>query len=149
MADSVREHMLADHTRLDDAIDRLKSAVDGADALGLRREWEVLEQGVRAHFAFEEEALFPLLPDKEVETVQSLQAEHTAIRTQLEEIGVQVELHTLRKETADRLAEALAEHAAREERLLYDVADEASGVLGRASLIERLRLALERRRPGR
>ena len=142
MTHSVKEHMAQDHTRLDDVIDRLKSAVEGANAEGIRREYDVLERAVRAHFAAEEKELFPILPASSADDLKTLQAEHAAIRAKLDEIGLHVELHTLRKEMTDELAASLHAHAMREEVRLYGIADEMLDEASAPPLLERLRREL-------
>ena len=131
---SIRERFGADHAALLRSLDALGNASEGADASELVRVWREFEAGLRAHLEVEEAELFPLLPDRAERT--ALERDHERFREQLDELGLQVEVHAIRKESVDTLCEALRAHAAREDAVLYRVADER-GLTDGPSLLDR------------
>jgi hemerythrin-like domain-containing protein len=119
---SIREELLEDHARLERQLDALANAAEGASRDELVRVYNAFEQDLRGHMEVEEESLFPLVSDA---LRAGLRAEHDGIRAQLDELGLAVELHAVRKPQIDTLIARLKAHAAEENEALYAVAEEA------------------------
>ncbi|MCA9595341.1 MAG: hemerythrin domain-containing protein [Myxococcales bacterium] len=137
---TVRERMLHDHEQLERSFKELESVVEGANAPTLVERWTAFERRVKAHFDAEERHLLPRLEDAHPNEVAELRREHEDILTRVADLGVRVDLHTLRQDAATDLLQRLRDHAKREDDALYRWADE----LGDPSLGERLLDALAR-----
>jgi hemerythrin-like domain-containing protein len=116
---NLRDGLLDEHAWLDQALSDLACATEGGAPPDLARTWSELERGLLRHLEFEERELFPLVAPFHAEGVQALREEHERLRKLVTELGVRVDLHTLRKNTVDDLVEALRRHAEREDRTLY------------------------------
>ncbi|HEX2672021.1 MAG TPA: hemerythrin domain-containing protein [Polyangiaceae bacterium] len=118
-AADIKAHLNSDHRDLEQLLARLTSAIEGADSSELCEQWTHFEQNLRDHLDTEERCLFPLVAHEHRGEVASLRSEHQHIRQALSELGVAVDLHTLRKAAVDELIVYLREHAQREDRALY------------------------------
>jgi uncharacterized protein (TIGR02284 family) len=87
-------------------------------------EWNELEELLLRHVNAEEMFLLPAFSKEEPTEASVLRAEHTEIRKQLGEIGLALDLHSLRLEQIDDVYRAVARHIARETRTLYPWADQ-------------------------
>ena len=117
---SVKQQLREDHAQLERRLQRLSDAVDANDTCAdLTRIWSDFEANLLDHLGTEERCLFPLVVHKHRAEVEALRAEHRDIRLALNELGVCVELHTLRKQAVDDLIDFLRRHAAREDASLY------------------------------
>ncbi|HJL19103.1 MAG TPA: hemerythrin domain-containing protein [Sandaracinaceae bacterium LLY-WYZ-13_1] len=125
MTDSIREHFGEEHRALETHLERLRDAVEGADKSALVDEWNDFERVLRAHLEAEEAHLFPTVEASAPQAVKEAREAHVAIRQHLDELGMQVELHTVRLETVDAFLSLLRAHKAAEDEGLYRVADEA------------------------
>jgi hypothetical protein len=72
----------------------------------------------------EERLLLPLLEASDPAAVARIRLEHARIRDSLTELGVAVELHTVRESHIRELIELLTAHAKHEDAALYRVAGE-------------------------
>lgn len=140
----VRDHLLADHRRMDDLLDRLMSALEANARADAQRLWTDLETNLMAHMATEEQFLFPRLVDDCERDAQALAQEHKHIRARLAELGAALELHVLRLEAARSFAEDLKAHARHEDKLLYRWAEGRLPEPERASLLASLIANLQR-----
>lgn len=109
----------AEHARLEEVYERLLRAYRAGDWSDVRAEWDRFEPALRAHMALEEAAIFPSFQEVDPEEAEHLLSEHTALRTRLDVLGVNIELHAVTSFDAEELIERLRSHRAREERLLY------------------------------
>lgn len=130
---SIRDHFLADHERLQVLFERLLSAFEANDREDMSRLWTAFESGLLAHMEMEETYLIPTLQH---ESGRALLEEHGHFRTRLSELGVALDLHAIRLETARALVDELRAHARIEDELLYQWADERLGERDRASLFD-------------
>ncbi|MCB9593992.1 MAG: hemerythrin domain-containing protein [Sandaracinaceae bacterium] len=121
MPPSLHQLLLDEHRKIEARMARLADAAEGADAPTLIREWTGFEAALRAHLDVEEAQLFGRVAADER---AGLLAEHRALRDRLDELGLEVELHQVRRATIDAFLAALRAHAAREDGLLYRAADE-------------------------
>lgn len=119
----VKARLLSDHRGLEEFLGQLESAIEGADAPQLCEQWTRFELSLRDHLDTEERYLFPLVAATHRREVEALRAEHQHIRCALSELGVAVDLHTVRKASVDELIAYLKQHALREERSLYQWID--------------------------
>jgi len=111
--------MLSDHRALEKLLARLESSLEGASGPELCEQWTRLELNLRDHLDTEERCLFPLVAVDHPKDIAELRAEHQHIRCALSELGVAVDLHTLRKASVDEFIAYLQRHAQREEHTLY------------------------------
>lgn len=84
--------------------------------------WSDFTQQIENHMAFEEREVFPRYAQRDAEAaaiVEGLRAEHAAVRTQLDIIGVDLQLHLSNSEVIDTLIAKLRDHARRERETLY------------------------------
>ncbi|MGF1465839.1 MAG: hemerythrin domain-containing protein [Sandaracinaceae bacterium] len=140
---SLRQHFMEDHQRLEAAMDRLMDAAEGATSDVVVEAWRELEAGLQAHLRAEEESMFPLVRDEAL--LAEMRTEHERIRRDLDELGLEVELHTIRRDKVDEFLERLRTHSAHEETTLYRLADEAMDEPSRRTLLERLRDMVQER----
>lgn len=134
--------LLDDHRRLDALLDRLLAAVRADDREASQKTWKKVEEGLLRHFDVEEMFVFPSLRDGYGTEVEQLRREHDGLRRQLGELGLAVELHTLRCEAIEKLCAALREHAEREDSLAYVQAGHSLSVGVARSIASRIKLAL-------
>ena len=117
---SIKQQLADDHVQLERRLRRLSEAIEANDSCAdLRRVWSGFEANLLDHLGTEERCLFPMVASEHRAEVEQLRAEHQHIRCALAELGVCVELHTLRKQAVDELADFLRHHAAREDASLY------------------------------
>ena len=128
-----------DHARLERLFESLLGSVKMSDPERVRVAWERLDRELRAHLRIEEERILPLFEVEDTVEASQIRAEHHQIRNQLDQIGVDLDLHALDRGRAESFIHLLRDHAAREERTLYPWADSSMPKRGRISVIERLR----------
>lgn len=133
---SIGQAFRADHTRLEHSLRDLTNAAQGASSSDLVVVWRSFEAGLQAHMEAEEESLLPLVRDPDV--LGRLELDHAAIRRWFDDLGLAVELHTIRKERIDRFVAQLRAHAAREDEWLYGHADALLDRATRRTVLERL-----------
>jgi len=123
---TVRDQMLAEHSRLENLFARLLEAFTTDSREETQSLWTELEHGLEAHFEQEEHYLFPLFARVFPAETNALKAEHRQIRDQLATLGVGVDLKLVHVALARDFIEALRAHANREDRLLYRWAEESA-----------------------
>lgn len=153
---SIHRLLHNDHADLDATFDELLNAAEaGVDSRTLGEIWTGFESGLRQHMAAEEDFLFPKLERRHSTAIAELRATHGWIRSRLDELGLDVDLHLIRSHQVAELLDQLRTHAATEDAGLYlwaenELADEppeslieelATRLLGRTTL-ERLRSRL-------
>jgi len=121
----IKARLLSDHRALEELLAQLTGAIEGANPPALCEQWSQFEQRLRDHLDTEERWLFPLVASAHRNEVEELRAEHQHIRRALSELGLAVELHTLRKASVDELIVYLQQHALREDHSLYEWLDES------------------------
>lgn len=97
-----------------------KAPVPGA----LQATWSSFEGKLSRHMDAEEQFLLPLLEASEPAEVARIRRDHARIRNLLTELGVAVELHTVREPNITELVQLLADHAEHENGALYRLAGE-------------------------
>lgn len=85
--------------------------------------WRDVEHQLFDHMMAEEEFLFPAYQRAEPENAQDLRDQHAWLREHAFEIGVAIELHTIRIEQLRQFVNELRAHARNEEASLYSWAE--------------------------
>jgi hemerythrin-like domain-containing protein len=111
--------LLEDHKRIDALLDRLLAAVRADDREASQTLWKQCEESLLKHFDVEEMFVFPAIREGHSAEVDGLRREHDTMRRRLGELGLALELHTLRCDAIESLCTALREHAEREDSLAY------------------------------
>ncbi len=116
-----------DHQELDTLLRRLGEDAAAPVAGALEATWGVFEAKLIRHMEAEERFLLPLIEASDAAEVARIRREHVQIRDALTELGVAVELHTVREPDITRLVQLLEAHAEHENGALYRLAgDKAS-----------------------
>lgn len=119
----IRSVLLGEHVRLEAAMTELANSVEGADPAALTADWRRFERALIDHLELEEHDILPAVEPIDPSAIARVREDHAAIRTLVDELGVEVELHTLREETVDRFLALLRAHAAHEDATIYRAAD--------------------------
>jgi len=117
--DSIRQTLVDEHASLDRALVNLALAAESSDSSELRRAWSELESDLASHLDVEERDLFPLAWPLHPEGITALRRDHERIRKLIAALGIEVDLHTLRKSSVDALVEMLRQHAEHEDKTVY------------------------------
>lgn len=136
----IRQDFREDHVRLEKIFAELLNAVESDDSPTIQRAWGSFEEGLTAHLEAEERHMLPALEHQHPEEVARIRREHAKIRELVGRLGIDADLHLLRKEVAEELVAFLRQHAKREDDHLYKWADEELD----AGLVAKLRSLLEK-----
>jgi hemerythrin-like domain-containing protein len=115
----LRGQLIRDHERLEQLFQDLRAAFDADAREDAARLWGELDRGLSAHMEFEERHVLPAFRSVGSSEVDALLREHDLIRRRLTELGIGVDLHTLRAEIVADFVALLRAHAHREDGLLY------------------------------
>lgn len=140
----LRRVLEADHSYLDELLASVAEASRRNEAHALGAAWGAFERHLLTHLDNEEMLLLPLVQVEHAAEVEWLRADHNAIRRELGELDLAIDLHTLRVEEIERLATRLRDHAARERAWLYPWADRSLDETRTSHLVRRLRAAWKR-----
>jgi hemerythrin-like domain-containing protein len=135
-----------DHERLRALFARLIDEFREGDRDELRRTWSEFEAGLLAHFAAEEHHLLPLFERAAPTDAAALRDDHALFRRTLDELGVGVDLHSVKLDVAQGFVDALSEHARREDSKLYQWAERGVDPVGREALARDLASDFSRER---
>jgi uncharacterized protein (TIGR02284 family) len=120
------ERLRLDHEELAASLSRLRSFALAEDRELAVGEWGELESSILQHIDAEEMFLLPEYARAQPQEAAALVAEHREIRATLGQVGLAIDLHTLRLEQIDAVSKAVLKHVAREESTLYPWAREAA-----------------------
>lgn len=120
--------LLRDHACLESLLRDLAADAEGNDRARLQKTWGEFERCLARHLRDEEQQLLPLFLPSHPEEARMILTEHQRVRELVSELGVEVDLHTLQKQTLDRLIRMLQVHAKAEERGLYEWARSKLGL---------------------
>jgi hemerythrin superfamily protein len=116
--------MLAgDHDRLDRCFQSILTRAYGGDWQQLETEWIAFQRELLGHLEAEEKHVIPALARDRPLAAEMLLSDHEVIRTKVIELGIDLDLHSLRAERVAMFVEALRAHARREEGMFYPWAD--------------------------
>ena len=116
---SVDDVLGAHHREIEAGCFEIMSAGFADDARDLTSRWAKVEREFHEHMAAEERIVFPDYQLANPENAQALRDEHAALREHALELGVGIELHTIRCEQLAEFVDALRAHARHEEATLY------------------------------
>lgn len=115
-----KSELLKDHAEMERLLSLFAGAVAANDECrDLQGIWAQIEALIVDHIQTEEREFFPLVVRAHAADVEDLRAEHRFIRETLAKLGLELELHSLRKPEADELIAFLRRHAQRENQTLY------------------------------
>ncbi|HVY32258.1 MAG TPA: hemerythrin domain-containing protein [Polyangiaceae bacterium] len=127
---SIAAKLTNDHVELDALLRRLAQDAQAPVPGALQATWSELESKLIRHMQAEEQFLLPLLEASDAAEVARIRLEHAHIRDALTELGLAVELHTVREANILELIELLEAHAKHENGALYRLAgDKASAAV--------------------
>ncbi|HEX3854115.1 MAG TPA: hemerythrin domain-containing protein [Polyangiaceae bacterium] len=122
----LKQGLLDDHSKLEAELRALADSVAANDSCSdLSCVWASFESHLLEP-GREERNLFPLVAHEHRAEIEALRGEHRRIRQVVTDLGVCVELHTLRKSAIDELIEFLEGHADREAHSLYEWSESES-----------------------
>lgn len=112
--------LLEDHAEMERLLSLLAIAVEANDeSQDLQCTWSQVERLILDHISTEEREFFGLVARAHRAEVEELRADHQHIRRALAELGMQVQLHSVRKPEVDALIAFLRHHSERENQTLY------------------------------
>lgn len=120
------EHLRQDHLAFRDQFADICGRARSGDWRDLDDAWGGFAENVRDHLAFEERELFGAYAERDEDSrvlVDRLRAEHDEIRRGLDEIGIEIQLKSIRVRTIDAFVAAMQRHAAIENAHLYPWAE--------------------------
>jgi hypothetical protein len=123
-AANLRDGLVADHRRLEDALTRVLVALEAVDPQRTASEWECFDRSLTAHLDAEDHYLLPALSASRPRDARSLLHEHRHVRTRVSELGNAIRAGTLRVETVRGFVDELSAHGRRETVALYEWADD-------------------------
>lgn len=135
----LRETLEATHSRLDHEFETLLARCTMGEPEGVRAAFDVLDCELRTHMNMEEELMFPLFELEANSDAAALRAEHNRIRSRLDQLGVDLDLHSLSKGCVEAFIALLRQHAQREGLFLYPWLDSRLLKRSRARILDRLR----------
>jgi hemerythrin-like domain-containing protein len=111
--------LAAHHRELDRRLDALITRAQGGDPTRLRAEWGAIERELLRHLELEEAEILPGFAGVDAAGARAILDEHAAIRGELLEMGLNLDLHLLRAERVAAFVDQLRAHSRREEHALY------------------------------
>jgi len=116
---STSELLRDEHVHLEQVYEMVLNAYRAGDWNYVAASWNVFEAALRAHMEAEERHVFPRFMGASPAEAHQLLAEHDELRSMLETLGVNIELHAVPGTVAEELIRRLREHGEHEERVLY------------------------------
>jgi hypothetical protein len=110
------------HTEIEKLARDVASSIRDDDRECMRDDFAVLERRLLDHMSWEEMYILPDYEKQLPESAARIRAEHADFRARLGEIGLAIDLHSVRADQFDALAERLRVHADREDELYKTVA---------------------------
>jgi hemerythrin-like domain-containing protein len=159
----IATRLTKDHQELEVLLRCLAQDAQAPECGALQSTWARFETQLNRHMEAEEQFLLPLLDASDPVEVARIRVEHARIRDSLTELGLAVELHTVREAQIAELINLLEAHTKHENVALYRLAGEKAsaaiehgiaqllkhGVAAMASLVPRKAPSGELRNDGR
>ena len=115
------------HREIEDACLAILSAGFADEPRDLTRRWSEVEHQLLDHMTAEEHLLLPAYQRADPENAQDLRDQHARLRERAFDIGIAIQLHTIRCEQLQQFVAELRAHARNEEASLYRWADQHLG----------------------
>ncbi len=132
---TIRDHLVADHGALELVIRQLLAGFDKGVPEDLVVSWRRFETTLVRHMSVEERFVLPLFERGHATIAAEIRADHLEFRQRLAEMRSDLGLHFGRLPSAKRFLARLAEHSAREDRVLYSwLSSHRGGIDGDAVL---------------
>jgi len=113
-------HVLDQHHReIEEACLALLGAGFACDPCELARRWGEIDHQLNDHMTAEEHLVIPAYQHADPENAQVLREQHAWLREQALEIGIAIQLHTVRLEQLRSFVAALRDHTRNEEASMY------------------------------
>jgi hypothetical protein len=138
----LRKAACADRERLHALTDCLLARVRSGDYTGIRETWSVFERDFTAHLVEEDRYLLPLLEREAPAEAEAMRSGHVHLRELLEQMGREIDLHSLHETTVIEMVYRLRRHAAREAAALGRGAGTGPGEVAWRGVLTRVRDAL-------
>jgi hypothetical protein len=120
---SIGQSLDQHHREIEDACLAILSAGFADQPRDLVKCWADIEHQLLDHMTAEEHLLFPAYQREDPENAQDLRDQHARLRAMAFEIGVAIQLHTIRCDALQQFVAELRAHARNEEASLYRWAD--------------------------
>jgi Hemerythrin HHE cation binding domain len=134
----IGSRLLKDHAELEEQLQRLAEAAS-ASSPELAAIWNVLEGRLMRHMEVEERFLLPLIEASEGAEVERIRSEHARIRDGVAELGLGIDLHSVREPQIAELLRLLRAHAAHENQALYRSSGDKASTAVHHSISEALK----------
>jgi hypothetical protein len=134
-----------DHLAMARELRELAEHAHCGHAAAMRSTFVMVEKALRDHLALEDDKLLPRFADVDPGEAAALREEHARIRRRLDDLGIALELHTLRAGMIDDFIDLLYRHAVREERALYAWSEQALPIAERHGMFSWLLSRLDER----
>jgi hemerythrin superfamily protein len=121
---TLADRLRASHTDLEKIARDVAASIRDDDRDVMRDDFAVLERSLLDHMSWEEMYVLPAYDKREPEIAAKIRAEHADFRAQLGEIGLAIDLHSVRADHFDELAARLKTHADREEAMYSTLDDQ-------------------------
>jgi hypothetical protein len=108
-----------EHALLAELLRALADAAHRGDTAAMTTLFNQIDKPLRDHLTLEDETILPPFSEADPAQALVLRDQHARIRRRLEDLGIALELHTLRAGMVDDFIELLYAHAVREERAMY------------------------------
>lgn len=130
------------HLEIEKACSALLACAYADDSRDLIGRYRAFEHALLEHLDAEEDTMLSAYCEAHPADGACLRSQHTELRKQLFAVGVEVELHTVRVETLQRLLAALRRHAELEDETLYRWADRHLAPTNQREVTERITASL-------
>lgn len=134
----LHDALVADHAKLERRFEAMLEEMHAGAARDQSAEWTRFEEALLGHFDAEEQHLLPIFEAHDPDAADAIRRDHEQIRARLRDLGIGVDLRTVREQSVRELVQMLRDHAAREETL-YRFADSQADEQATKSVLERLR----------
>jgi len=117
--DDIRSALKSDHAHLEVLLSDVLAVLGDGDREAVAQAWARLDEAVVGHLALEEKSMIPELLKANERAARSILEEHRHVRSRLAELGMQVDLHTVRAAAVQTFCDELRAHARHEDKELY------------------------------
>lgn len=108
-----------EHRSLEATFERLFVKFQAGDRDAVRECWLRLDSELRGHLHDEETLMLPSFQRFDPKAVARIREEHAKILHQLEQLGIDLDLHSLSRRSAEAFRTMLQKHAQYEQKVFY------------------------------